>query len=94
MDWDGVELTKATILSKIGGNLRIRSYVPLTGDGLKLASGENPNPLFKKNIVKKALVSPEISIPQEPVLYKVYEYDVMTQPGQTYTFKRTTLNNN
>ena len=94
MEWDGAELNKATILSKIGGNLRIRSYVPLKGEGLRQAVGENSNPLFKKNIIKKALVSSELDSPQEPLLYKIYEYDIMTQPGQTYTFKRTTINNN
>lgn len=37
------ELLAATILSRIGGNLRIRTYVPLEGEGLKEAEGENSN---------------------------------------------------
>lgn len=91
MEWDGVQLSKATILSKTGGNLRIRSYVPLKGNGLKAATGENPNPFFQKPQIKEPLVSPEISIPQEPLLYKVYEYDIPTEPGKTYTFERTII---
>ena len=31
MSWEGGELLAATILSRIGGNLRIRTYVPLEG---------------------------------------------------------------
>lgn len=91
MEWDGVQLSKATILSKAGGNLRLRSYVPLKGEGLKKATGENPNPLFKKAKIKDALISSEISVPQEPLLYKVYEYDILTEPGKTYSFERTTI---
>lgn len=91
MEWDGVQLSKATVLSKIGGNLRLRSYVPLKGNGLKEATGENPNPLFRKPQIKEPLVSPEIAVPQEPLLYKVYEYDIPTEPGKTYTFERTNI---
>ena len=90
MEWDGVQLSKAAILSKLGGNLRLRSYVPLKGSGLKDATGENPNPLFRKARVKTPLISSKLPVPQVPLLYKVYEYDIMTEAGKTYTFERTT----
>ena len=73
MDWDGGELTTATITSRIGGNLRIRSYVPLEGTGLKEAKGDNQNAGLRA---------------QYPLLYKIYEYDIQTQPGEKYTLHR------
>ena len=66
MDWNGVQLNTAKIHSRIGGNLRLRSYVPLKGEGLKPASGTNPNPLFRQAAIKEPLVSKEIN-PQYPL---------------------------
>lgn len=91
MEWDGVQLSKASILSKTGGNLRIRSYVPLQGKGLKEVTSINPNPLFQKAEIKKPLVSEKIKTPQVPLLYKVYEYDIATEQGGIYTFERTLI---
>ena len=87
MEWDGGELLTATITSRIGGNLRIRSYVPLEGEGLKEAVGENPNPLMKRATIKEPLISAGLNA-QYPMLYKVYEYDIATQPGEKYVVKR------
>ncbi len=87
MDWDGGELTAATVTSRIGGNLRIRSYVPLQGDGLKEAKGENPNPLMKRGAIKEPLVASGLRA-QYPILYKIYEYDIQTQPGEKYILQR------
>lgn len=87
MEWDGVQLNKAVIHSRLGGNLRLRSYVPLHGVGLKEAEGKNPNPLYKEATIKSPLISKEIN-PQYPALYKVYEYDIMTEPGQEYIVER------
>lgn len=87
MEWDGVQLHKAKILSRQGGNLRLRSYVPLHGAGLREAKGENPNPFYPVASVKTPLISSEIN-PQYPLLSKVYEYDVETEPGQTYVVER------
>ncbi|MDR2917984.1 MAG: glycoside hydrolase family 95 protein [Tannerella sp.] len=86
--WDGVQLEQAEIKSRIGGNLRLRSYVPLKGEGLKEAKGENPNPLYTQPDIKAPLVSEKISTPQLPALYRIYEYDVQTEAGKTYRFTR------
>ncbi len=83
MDWEAGELTTATVTSRIGGNLRIRSYVPLEGAGLKEAKGDNPNPLMKRGAIKEPLVSPGLRA-QYPMLYRVYEYDVETKAGGKY----------
>lgn len=85
--WTSGQVDQVYILSKNGGNLRLRSYVPLKGEGLKEAKGENPNPLFTKPDIKQPLISDKIK-PEMPILYKVYEYDIETVPAQTYIFSR------
>ncbi len=87
MNWNDGQLDKVTILSKEGGNLRLRSYVPLKGLGLKEAKGENPNLLFPLAQIKTPLISDKIN-PEMPVLYKTYEYDIQTEAGKIYEFAR------
>ena len=87
MEWDGVQLKKAKIHSRLGGVLRIRSYVPLKGKGVKVADGACPNPLYASAVIKEPVVSKLIN-PQVPVLYRTYEYDIVTQPGEDYSLER------
>ena len=87
MSWEGGELLAATILSRIGGNLRIRTYVPLEGEGLKEAEGENSNPFMSSADIKEPLLASELC-PQYPLLYKVYEYDIVTKAGGEYIIRR------
>ena len=87
MEWDGAQLTKAVIHSRIGGVLRIRSYVPLQGKGLKNATGSCPNFFYAQAEIKEPLKAKGLN-PQRPVLYRTYEYDVETQPGQDYIVER------
>lgn len=82
MEWTDGQLRQAEILSRLGGNLRIRSYTPLSGEGLREAQGENSNAFFHRPDIQQPLVSSEIH-PQWPLLYRVYEYDLLTRPGQT-----------
>ena len=90
MSWDKGQLAEATILSNIGGKLRIRSYVPLEGEGLIEAVGECPNPLLKPLKMADAKVSEETS-KAYPLLLRTYEYDLDTTPGQTYTLRRAVM---
>ena len=83
IDWKHHQLNKATIQSNIGGVVRIRSYVPLKGKGLKKTSGTCPNPLLSPAIIKTPLIAKGI-IPQNPDLQKIYEYDLKTQAGKKY----------
>lgn len=83
MEWENGKLKEAEILSGLGGNLRIRSYTPLKGDGLKPASGPNPNPFYTKPDIKEPLVAEGIKAPK-PNLKRVYEYDLETKKGKTY----------
>lgn len=87
MEWDGTQLGKATIQSRKGGVLRIRSYVPLKGEGLHTAKGDCPNPLYAASAIKEPLISKDIN-PQLPMLYNIYEYDIVTQPGKEYVIVR------
>ena len=85
--WTGGKLREATILSTIGGTLRLRSYVPLKGKGLKPASGNCPNPLFAPAEIRQPLHSNELKDFQSMPLRKVYEYDIETTAGSSYQFK-------
>jgi alpha-L-fucosidase 2 len=85
--WEGGQLECATIHSRLGGQLRLRSYVPLHGVGLREASGDNQNPLFVRSHIQEPLVSKSIN-PQIPELKRIYEYDIMTEPGMDYRVER------
>ena len=85
--WTDGKLSEATILSTIGGTLRLRSYVPLKGKGLKPASGSCPNPLFAPAEIRQPLHSSELKDFQSIPLRKVYEYDIETTAGSSYQFK-------
>lgn len=88
-EWDGGQLRSAKIHSRLGGQLRIRSYVPLKGKELRPAKGNNTNPLFNVSYIKDILISNEIT-PQYPELKQVFEYDIDTQAGQDYYIERGT----
>ena len=82
--WDNGKLSKANIKSTIGGALRIRSYVPLKGKGLKPASGPCPNNLFAPASIKEPLKSSELTNFELLPIRKVYEYDIETVSGNYY----------
>ena len=82
MTWENNTLQKAVISSKIGGVLRLRSYVPLKGKGLKSAKGKNRNPLLTTANVKTPLRSTELTSFEQLPVKKVYEYDIKTKAGQ------------
>ena len=80
--WKEGALQEATITSRIGGTLRLRSYVPLQGEGLKEATGDSPNPLLAPAEISQPLKSRELKKFKPLPVPTVYEYDVETQPGQ------------
>src|SRR5690606_24481423 len=85
MNWTGGDLKNVTVKSSIGGNLRLRTYVPLRGKGLKEAVGENPNPLLNPVEGTAAIISSQATL-KGNILKKVFEYDVATLAGGKYTF--------
>ncbi len=88
MDWAGGRLTKASVRSTIGGVLRLRSYVPLKGKGLKLAKGACPNALYEPALVKEPLRSDKLRDFETLAVRRVYEYDIRTKAGKTYEVVR------
>ena len=80
--WSDGKLKSATITSTIGGVLRLRSYQPLKGQGLREAKGACPNALFAPAVVRKPLIHTQKL--QEVKIPRVYEYDIDTQPGKSY----------
>ena len=82
MTWAHGKLRKATLLSRIGGTLRLRSYTPLRGKHLRPAKGPCPNPLMEPSKVRTPLHSAELTSFSLLPVRKVYEYDVETTPGQ------------
>ena len=81
MKWSNGKLQQAVIRSKIGGTLRLRSYVPLKGKGLKPAQGDCPNDLLCPAAVPQPLRSAELSNFETLPIRKVYEYDIATVAG-------------
>lgn len=86
MQWENSEVKEVKIQSDLGGNLRLRSYVPLKGKGLKKAIGENSNKFLNPNKIAVPLISEQASF-EGLDLRKVYEYDISTEPGKIYIFK-------
>ena len=86
MNWKEGTVSKVAVLSKLGGNLRIRSYAPLKGKNLKKAEGSNTNSLLNPIVGAKALVSKEASL-KGFLLREIYEYDIQTKAGKVYSFR-------
>ena len=88
ISWADGQLQQATVTSKIGGTLRLRSYVPLKGNGLRKTTGACPNPLFASPEIPKPLHSSELSEFSLIPVKEVFEYDIDTTPGQVITVSR------
>lgn len=87
MKWKDGEVSEISILSKLGGNLRIRTHVPLTGKELKKAEGNNPNLLLVPADIARPIIAREASL-KGISLKEIFEYDVPTLAGKKYVFLR------
>jgi alpha-L-fucosidase 2 len=88
MKWDDGTLQQATITSRIGGTLRVRSYQQLQGRGLRAAEGACPNPLLAPAAIREPLRSPELKDFELLPVRQVYEYDVELKPGEKITLNK------
>jgi len=80
--WHDGKLVSARILSTLGGVLRLRSSVPLSGKGLKPAKGACANPLLRMAAIQEPVVSSEVKDQPSATVPTVYEYDVKTRRGE------------
>lgn len=85
--WLNGEINKIVVHSKLGGNCRIRSFVPLKGEGLTVADGENVNPFYKFAPVKSPIVNHTGTV-EKANLKAIYEYDMATSKGDIITIYR------
>jgi len=85
--WKEGRPVSASVRSNIGGTLRLRSYWPLSGKGVKKASGSCPNPLFAPADIQQPLRSAELKQLELLPLKRSYEYDIDTQAGDIITLK-------
>ncbi len=87
--WESGRLKQLDIYSKLGGNCRVRTYEEVSLKGAEQSDHDsnqaNQNPFFEVYKVKDPLVSKEASAGM-PSLKKVYEYDLATVPGKSYSF--------
>jgi alpha-L-fucosidase 2 len=88
MQWENGKLKKLEIISKLGGNCRLRTYeaLDLTGAKKVETGSEQPNAFYAIDKVKDPLVAKEAK-PSKPALKKIFEYDIPTTAGKTYSFK-------
>ena len=87
MEWAKGHLTCASITATLDGKLRIRSYVPLEGKGLKKAKGKCPNELMAPAAIREPLKSAELKDFNLLPLQQVYEYDLSLDAGETVELK-------
>ena len=88
MQWKDGKLTKLTVKSTLGGNLRVRTPNALkltNGGGLKPATGENPNAFYVTQKTATPVISAKASV--APLsLKETVLYDLPTQAGKSYVF--------
>lgn len=88
MEWKDGRLKKLTVLSKLGGNCRLRiakntilsGATPLTN-----AIGENSNKFYQVNQIKKALISQKANL-KGLTVPETQLYDFDTRAGSLYIF--------
>lgn len=87
--WRAGRLTHATIRSRLGGNCRVVTSVPVVVSGAEAypaGAGANPNPLYRPVAAGLPLVSPETKSP-ELKLPRLHAVDFATRAGGSYEIK-------
>ena len=84
--WKSGILTELRIQSKLGGNCRILSHIPLRapqGVTTNPASGVNPNPFYATETVATPKINPAVT-KQKPDLAPSFTIDLPTTKNETY----------
>ena len=89
-EWKDGKVEKLEIVSKLGGNCRIRVPNELSVGrkaGLKTAEGVNSNPFYEVPVIKKPLIADGIN--KKPLeLKKTFTYDLLTKSGKNYSLRK------
>ncbi|MBR6547454.1 MAG: glycoside hydrolase family 95 protein [Bacteroidales bacterium] len=88
IEWKDGKVTMLKVVSRLGGNLRIRTAAELAeknGNALALVEGENSNPYYATPVVASPIIKDSSKLGMEPQP-EVNLYDVETEPGKTYIF--------
>lgn len=86
MRWEKGQIIELKIVSRLGGNLRLRTYAPLPeahGFFVKTARGKNPNSFFSVPAIKKPLIHTDKKLPYIS-LDHTYLVDIKTVPEAEY----------
>ena len=85
LEWREGKLTSATVRSKLGGNLRLRTYAPMVVANSKpiALKGANPNPFFAIVDAGKPVITIPAALP-ELKLRPTNTIDVATSAGGSY----------
>lgn len=89
MRWAHGQISELKIHSRLGGNLRLRTYSPLPEMKefkTKIARGENPNAFYHQARVKQPLKNTARVLPQLS-LANTYLVDVATKAGDDYVWR-------
>lgn len=88
ISWKDGRVDEIVVRSTAGGNLRLRSYDVLEGDGLEEvpAGSDNPNPFFKAQEISRPMISPRARLGSVDVR-DIHEYDCPTVAGQVITVR-------
>lgn len=81
--WENGEVSEISVVSKNGGNCRLRSLTQLKGKGLRLAKGDNPNSLFYVPTVSEPIINTSEKLPETGIA-DTWLYDLKTEKGKKY----------
>ena len=90
MRWNDSQITYLKVLSRLGGNLRLRSYAPLPeahGFRVKHSRGSNSNFFYSTPNIKKPLKHTRKNLPQLQ-LDKTFLVDVKTEADKEYIWNQ------
>jgi alpha-L-fucosidase 2 len=86
-EWEDGEITKLSVYSVLGGNLRLRVFKGMIsgtlGKEMRQAVDENTNPFYSIPNIKKPSIS-EMANLNGLNINPVVEYDLPTKPGKEY----------
>jgi alpha-L-fucosidase 2 len=85
MEWDKGKISKAKIISTLGGNCRLLTSVPIIVKGIqtKEAQGENPNPFFGVTDPGQPQIPNKEALKDYPAK-TYYTVDFQTKKGEVY----------